>query len=76
VTVNDFVGLVIERAVEAFGGKKDGVFNAACFSTALSKMSAVNQTLDGRMVRALLCGRRDVEVLPGGHYRYSPAPKG
>jgi hypothetical protein len=68
--MNDFISLVIDRAIESFGGKNDGMFNAACFSTALASMSGVNQTLDGRMVRAILCGRQDVEVLRGGcHYR-------
>lgn len=68
--MNDFISLVMERACERYGGPRDGMFNAACFSTALKEMSAVNQTIGGPMVRAILCGRPDVEVLPGGcHYR-------
>lgn len=68
--MNDFIALVIDRAVARFGGKRDGVFNAACFASELRQMSGVDQTIDGGMVRAILCGRRDVDVLAGGcHYQ-------
>lgn len=67
---NDFIRLVAERAVDNFGGRQDGMFNAAGFSTSLRKMSGVEQTLDGKMVRAVLAGRPDIEPLAGGcHFR-------
>ena len=75
--MNDFIGMVIDRAIDRFGGKRDSVFNAAGFSSALREMSGVKQTIDGGMVRAILCGRRDVDVLAGGcHYRKTESKGG
>ena len=67
--MNDIVRLVCERAVERFGGR-GGMFNSANFSHCLSQVSGARGSIDGRIVRSVLCGRSDIEVLSGGsHYR-------
>jgi len=67
--MNDLVRLAMDHAIRGFGGH-DKVFNGAGFSVAMKSISCVDQTLDGRMVRAILTGRPDVEILAGGgHYR-------
>lgn len=72
--MNDAVRLAALQAADEFGGK-DGTFNAAGFSTALCRIAGVKSSLDGRVVRALLCGRTDIEPLHGGaHYRALPDP--
>ena len=65
----DLIGYVCQRAVRAFGGN-DNVFNAACFSNALEKVTGVKRVTDGETVKAILWGRQDIEALPGGaHYK-------
>jgi hypothetical protein len=72
--VNDLIRLAAERAVRLFGDKGDGLFNGACFSDALCGLADVNGPVDGRIVRAILTGRRDIRVLKGGsHYRLMAA---
>jgi hypothetical protein len=67
--MNDLVALAAERAANYFGGN-DGVFNAAGFSNALTELANVNGIIDGKIVRVILAGRSDIEVLKGGcHYR-------
>ncbi len=66
--MNDLIRLAIERAVSGFGGDRK-IFNAAGFSTELAAIARMSNSLDGEYVRAILCGRPDVEVLSGGsHY--------
>ncbi len=67
----DLIGLVMRRAAERFtaGGKCDGRFNSASFALALRLMADCEQTLDGKMVEAILCGRPDVEYLPDYHWQ-------
>lgn len=67
---NDLIRLAAERAVEAFA-PSDTIFNAAGFSNAFLQLAGVVGTsLDGRVVRAMLAGRPDIEVLPGYvHFR-------
>lgn len=69
--MNDLVRLAMERAVHAFDRThKNHVFNAACFSAEFCRLAEVSNNLDGKLVRAILAGRPDVEVLHGGaHYR-------
>lgn len=68
----DLVHLAMRQAADAFGGS-DGTFNAAGFSIAMTRISGLNgSVLDGHMVRAILCGRQDVVILPGGaHFQLS-----
>jgi len=69
---NDLIRLAIERAVCRYGsaGTGDGVFTSACFSNEFTPLAGVKTQLDGRIVRAMLTGRDDVEVLHGGaHFR-------
>ena len=48
-----------------------GVFNAAGFGLELRKVANLkSDTVDGRIVKVILCGRPDVSVLSGGsHFR-------
>lgn len=66
--MNDLIHFVMEQAVRRFNsGDK---FNGAVFSAAFMQTAGLDGSLDGRVVRAMLCGRDDVEVLDGGsHYR-------
>jgi hypothetical protein len=67
--MNDTIRLAAERAVGRFGGS-DGLFNAACFSWAFTRIAGTCSAIDGNLVRAMLTGRRDIEVLKGGcHFR-------
>jgi hypothetical protein len=69
VLTNDFVRRACEDAVTSFGGQ-DGIFNSAGFGVAFRKLAGVTQTLDGKYVRAILLGRKDVDLLSGGaHFR-------
>jgi len=60
----------MDRAVVAFGGRGDGLFNGAGFGHELMGLAGLCGIVDGMLVRAILTGRRDVEIMPGGsHYR-------
>ncbi len=64
----DVIRLACEQAADDYGhGKR--VFNAACFSQALERISGCKQLLDGKMVRAILSGRSDIIHTGGYHYR-------
>lgn len=66
---NDLIHLAMEEACRKFGGN-DGVFNAAGFSQAMMHHARLRGGIDGLLVRVLLTGRDDVDVLHGGsHYR-------
>lgn len=68
--MNDLIRLAMEHAVRDFGDNGDGVFSAAGLSSALCKFADVRGPLDGKVVRVILAGRPDVELLKGGcHYR-------
>lgn len=58
-------------AAEAYGAEEKRTFNAAGFSNALRELSGVRQTLDGKMVEAILQGRSDVVSLGPGHSHYT-----
>lgn len=67
--MNDTVGLAAHQAAKAFGGN-EGIFNAAGFGIALMRIAGLSGVMDGYLVRAVLSGRRDIEVLHGGaHFR-------
>ncbi|MHA2163503.1 MAG: hypothetical protein ACXABF_13865 [Candidatus Thorarchaeota archaeon] len=69
--MNDMIHYMALRAIERFGheGEKN-VFNAACFSQAMIDVTGVKVVTDGRVVRALLTGRADIEIMSGGsHYK-------
>jgi len=59
-------------ACDQFGGT-DGTFNAAGFSLAFCRLAGVLGAMDGKVVRAILSGRPDCVLLPGGaHFRLLP----
>lgn len=69
---NDLISLVCRQAVLKFWGQgmADNVFSLSCFSSCLSRVAGLSIIIDGNVCRAILCGRRDIEVLSGGcHYR-------
>lgn len=66
----DLVYFAMLNAVRDFGDKGDKIFNGAGFSHAFCKLAGVEGPMDGHIVRAILCGRQDTEILSGGsHYR-------
>jgi hypothetical protein len=68
--MTDLIAWIMVRACDRFGGQRDGMFNAACFSGAWREITGLQSGLDGRAVRAMLHGRQDVEQLSGGaHFR-------
>jgi len=68
--MNDLIHLAMRRAVERFGAK-NGLFNGANFSAAFCELAGVANSLDGKVVEAMLCGRADVIQLHGGaHYQF------
>jgi len=68
--MNDLVNFAMERACEIFSSD-DKTFNNSSFSKALQEIGGLQSVIDGRIVRMILLGRNDVEMLPGGcHYRY------
>jgi hypothetical protein len=71
---NDLIRLACERAVDLFDCG-NGVFNSAGFSRAFTRMSGTSQQLDGNVVRTMLAGRPDVEVLSGSsHFKLIVEP--
>ena len=67
--MNDMMSFAMYRACIYFGGS-DKTFNLAGLSKAITKIAGVKTQIDGRILRALLVGRNDVEMLSGGcHYR-------
>lgn len=67
---NDLVRLAIDRAVDCFGNRGDGLFNAAGFGIELMGLANLKGSVDGHLVRAILTGRDDVAIEPdGSHYR-------
>jgi hypothetical protein len=66
--MSDVILLAAMQACEKFGSADK--FNGACFSYCLSRIAGSDGTIDGRVVRAILCGRSDIEILEGGsHFR-------
>lgn len=64
--MNDLVRFACERACEKYGSKD--TFNGACFGCAFKELAGLSESLDGKWVRAILCGRSDIEILNGGCY--------
>ena len=70
VIMNDMLHFAMLRACIIFGNQGDNLFNNVSLAQALSSISGVDAVLDGSLVKALLVGRDDVEVLSGGcHFR-------
>jgi len=66
--MNDIMHYLAHRATILYGGPADGKFTAACFCQATADVSGVKCILDGMVVRVLLTGRPDIEVLGNGYY--------
>lgn len=68
--MNDLIRFVCEQAIRRFGGRSDGIFNAACFAATWARVTGTSGMLDGLHVRGMLTGRPDIEILPGNsHFR-------
>jgi len=68
--MNDAVALAMRQAARSFAAEDRRTFNAANFSEALARIAGTKGPIDGNVVRAILCGRDDVENLDGGsHFR-------
>ena len=72
----DLVHQAMQEAAARFGGS-DGILNSAGFGLALTDLAGmVTRGLDGKLVRAILSGRPDVQELPGGsHFRILNHPR-
>ncbi len=69
--MNDVIRLAIDMACENYDkSNKDGAFTSAGLANAIRKLSDTNGLMDGRLVRVILAGRPDVQILIGGsHYK-------
>lgn len=67
--MNDMLRYAMEKAVILFGNKGDNIFTNACLSEAITSLAGVKGVLDGHVVRCLLVGRPDVDVLGSCHFR-------
>ena len=67
--MNDMLHYAMERAVMLFGNQGDNIFTSACLSEAITDLAGVTGALDGHIIRCLLVGRSDVEVLDDCHFR-------
>lgn len=72
VDMNDMLHYAMEKAVEIFGNEGDGVFTSACLSEAITKLAGINGVIHGHIIRCLMVGRTDVEVLSDAHFRLMP----
>jgi len=67
--MNDMLHYAMEKAVVLFGNQGDNIFTSACLSEAITKLAGVNGVIDGHIIRCLMVGRTDVEVLGDAHFR-------
>ena len=67
--MNDLIHYAMERAVAIFGDEGDNVFTSASLSDAITELAGTKGVLDGRVIRVLLIGRSDVEILDRCHFR-------
>jgi hypothetical protein len=65
----DPIGVAMDMAVERFGDKGDGMFNAAGFGLSLMQVAGLSGGIDGHLVRAILKGRRDVVWRGDAHFQ-------
>lgn len=63
---NAILRWICKLACEKFGGDNDGVFNSACFASAMAQVLNVENVIDGRLVKLLLLDCDFVVPLPGG----------
>lgn len=78
---NDLIRLAMERAADGHGSQ-DRSFNSRRFWEAFRESAGIWDTeaeilpevnrIIPRLVRAMLAGRSDLELLPGGGYRILP----
>ena len=73
---NDLLHFAMIRAAQIFNGDNHQsqinglVFNLACLSKILQEFAGLKDCIDGCLLRILLVGRTDVDILSGGsHYR-------
>lgn len=67
--MNDMLRYAMEKAVRLFGDNGDNIFTSACLSGAITKLAGVSGVIDGNIIRCLLVGRRDVEILDSCHFK-------
>lgn len=67
--MNDMLRYAMEKAVTLFGNQGDDIFTSACLSEAITKLAGVQGVIDGHIVRCLMVGRPDVEILDTCHFR-------
>lgn len=60
----DLVRLAMIQACQRYRAGGD-LFCAAGFGLALKRIAGLEGVIDGHLVRAILCGRGDVEILSG-----------
>lgn len=67
--MNDLIRLAMDQAADEHGAQ-DRQFTATRFYGVLCRiMNVTPATTAAHVVRVVLAGRRDVELLPGGKYR-------
>jgi hypothetical protein len=66
--MNDVIRLAAEEAARNYGNNEN-IFNAAGFSNAIMRIAGLKGAIDGRLVRILLAGRQDIEILSNSYYK-------
>ena len=73
--VNDLIRLLMEK-IAVYEQGKGNVFTAAQLSGEILRASnIINACIDGQIIRTILCGREDVEVLGSGYYELKNVEK-
>lgn len=69
--MNDLIRLAIDMACISYDANSDdGFFTSAGFAKAIRKLSETDGLMDGKVVRIVLTGRTDIELMKGGsHYK-------
>lgn len=68
---NDMIRLLIEKIAEYDQSKGMLIFTAAQLSGEILRASnIINASIDGHIIRTILCGRADVTVLGSGYYEF------
>jgi hypothetical protein len=68
---NDLIRLAMDQAIQDHGSQ-NGEFTARRFAEVLARITSVTEIVHPSITRAIMSGRSDCELLPGGKFRLVP----